>query len=155
MTHFSPISHFYIPWKRQKTIGFLPFSGRIVMWHWTKMGQRERLEVMITLTGKWCNSADTGRKLNVHKTFRRDPERLLNVLCTFNLRPVSTRKDVTCYFLGHHYFLKEGEETGSAVASISVASSQLLHYAPSFLIIGNSTCKMISWRCNWKLNHFL
>ena len=30
---------------------------------------------------------DTGRKLNVDKTFRR---RLLNVLCTFNLRPVST-----------------------------------------------------------------
>ena len=33
---------------------------------------------------------DTKRKLNVHKTFRRPPGRLLNVLCTFNLRPVST-----------------------------------------------------------------
>ena len=33
---------------------------------------------------------DTGRKLNVHTTFRRRPRRLLNVLCTFNLRPVST-----------------------------------------------------------------
>ena len=33
---------------------------------------------------------DTGRKLNVHKTFRRRPGRLLNVLCTFNLRPEST-----------------------------------------------------------------
>ena len=33
---------------------------------------------------------DTGRKLNVHKTFRRRARRLLNVLCTFNLRPVST-----------------------------------------------------------------
>ena len=33
---------------------------------------------------------DTGRKLNVHKTFRRRPRRLLNVLCTFNLRPVFT-----------------------------------------------------------------
>ena len=32
---------------------------------------------------------DTGRKFNVHKTFRRRPGRLLNVLCTFNLRPVS------------------------------------------------------------------
>ena len=30
---------------------------------------------------------DTGRKLNVHKTFRR---RRLNVLCTLNLRPLST-----------------------------------------------------------------
>ena len=33
---------------------------------------------------------DTGRKLNVHKTFRRRPGRLLNVLCTFNLRLVPT-----------------------------------------------------------------
>ena len=33
---------------------------------------------------------DTGRKLNVHKTFKRRPGRLLNVLCTFNLRAVST-----------------------------------------------------------------
>ena len=33
---------------------------------------------------------DIGRKLNVHKTFRRRPGRLLNVLCTFNLRPAST-----------------------------------------------------------------
>ena len=32
---------------------------------------------------------DTGRKLNVHTTIRRRPGRLLNVLCTFNLRPVS------------------------------------------------------------------
>ena len=33
---------------------------------------------------------DTGRKLNVHKTFRRRPGRFLNVLCTFNLCPVFT-----------------------------------------------------------------
>ena len=33
---------------------------------------------------------DTGRKLNVHETFRRRPGRLLKVLYTFNLRPVST-----------------------------------------------------------------
>ena len=33
---------------------------------------------------------DTGRKLNVHKTFRRRLGRLLKVLCRFNLRPVST-----------------------------------------------------------------
>ena len=35
------------------------------------------------------NLVDTGGKLNVHKTFR---GRLLNVLCTFNLRLVSARK---------------------------------------------------------------
>ena len=35
---------------------------------------------------------DTRRRLNVHKTFRRRPRRLLNALCTFNLRPVSMGK---------------------------------------------------------------
>ena len=38
LTHFSPVSHFYTPWKRQKTKGFLTFSGGIEMWHWAKMG---------------------------------------------------------------------------------------------------------------------
>ena len=38
LTHFSPVSHFYTPWKRRKTYGFLMFSGGIAMWHWTKMG---------------------------------------------------------------------------------------------------------------------
>ena len=33
---------------------------------------------------------DTGRKLNVHKMFRRCLGRILNVLCMFNLRPVPT-----------------------------------------------------------------
>ena len=38
LTHFSPVSHFCTPWKRQKTFGFLTFSGGIEIWHWTKMG---------------------------------------------------------------------------------------------------------------------
>ena len=38
LIHFSSVSHFYTPWKRQKTKGFLTFSGGIEMWHWTKMG---------------------------------------------------------------------------------------------------------------------
>ena len=32
---------------------------------------------------------DTGRKLNVRKMFRRPPGHLWNLLCTFNLRPMS------------------------------------------------------------------
>ena len=39
------------------------------------------------------NPVDIGRKLNVNKTFRRRPGRVLNVLCTLNLRPVSTGKE--------------------------------------------------------------
>ena len=37
-----------------------------------------------------ASPVDTGRKLIVHKTFRRRPGRLLNVLYTFNLCPVYT-----------------------------------------------------------------
>ena len=37
----------------------------------------------------WVYPVDTGRKLSVYKTFRRHPGRLLDVLRTFNLRPVS------------------------------------------------------------------
>ena len=47
--------------------------------------------------------ADTGRKLNVHKTdktFRRRPGRLLSVFCIFSFCPVSTgqwkRESVIC-----------------------------------------------------------
>ena len=38
------------------------------------------------------NPLDTGRKFNLHKTLRRNSGRLLNVLCTFKLRPVSMGK---------------------------------------------------------------
>ena len=38
LTHFSPLLHFYTPWKHQETFGFLTFSGVIEMEHWVKMG---------------------------------------------------------------------------------------------------------------------
>ena len=52
--------------------------------------------------GKICYSAsynplNTGRKLNAHKTFSRSLGRLLNVLCTFNLRPLFRRKEIKNY----------------------------------------------------------
>ena len=42
------------------------------------------------MNAAYKNPVDTGRKLNVQKTFRRRPGRLLNVLYTFNLLPVPT-----------------------------------------------------------------
>ena len=35
---FSPMFHFYTPWKHQKTSSFLIFSGGIEVEHWLKMG---------------------------------------------------------------------------------------------------------------------
>ena len=37
LTHFSQTFHFYTPWKRQKTIGFLMFLGGIEVEHWAKL----------------------------------------------------------------------------------------------------------------------
>ena len=46
----------------------------------------------VHVTSNKYNPVDTERKLNIHKTFRRRSGRILNVLCTFNLRPVFTGK---------------------------------------------------------------
>ena len=40
-------------------------------------------------------SLNAGLKLNVHKMSRRRPGRLLNVLCTFDLRPLSMGTSLT------------------------------------------------------------
>ena len=37
LTHFSPVFHFYTPWKRQETKGSVTYSGGIEMEHWAKM----------------------------------------------------------------------------------------------------------------------
>ena len=54
LTHFSPMSHFYTPRKRQKTIGFLTFSGGIEKLHWTKMdySDRSNTEFIIVINAK-------------------------------------------------------------------------------------------------------
>ena len=39
LIHFSPIPHFYTPWKSQKTSGFLTFSGGLEMGHRAKMSK--------------------------------------------------------------------------------------------------------------------
>ena len=67
--------------------------------HSFNMWQRN-VQNFIDCANKWKKSeairqlfqylVDTGRKLNVHKTFRRRPGRLRNVLCKFNVCPVST-----------------------------------------------------------------
>ena len=54
------------------------------------MGEKEKIIIKKIIKIARHNPVDIGRKLNVQKTFTRRPGRLLNVLCTFNLRPVST-----------------------------------------------------------------
>ena len=46
------------------------------------------LSILIACFTKGAHPVGKRRKLNVHKTFRRCPGRLLNVLRKFNLRPV-------------------------------------------------------------------
>ena len=59
---------------------------------WMLHSWRQNQNVVWRRLNYWlmtCYPVNIGRKLNVHKTFRRRPGRVLNVLCTFNLRPVS------------------------------------------------------------------
>ena len=41
LAHFSPMFDFYTHWKRQKTQGFLTFSGGIEMENWGKTDERK------------------------------------------------------------------------------------------------------------------
>ena len=66
---------------------------------WT--GRAGLRNLSLVIAEKECNPANTGRKLNVHKTFRRRPGRLLNVLCAFNLRSVSMGKTNHIKILWH------------------------------------------------------
>ena len=54
---------------------------------------------------------DKGRKLSVHKTFRRRSGCLLNALCTFTLRTVSTGFTAT-FLITAEYFSYKISETG-------------------------------------------
>ena len=71
------------------------FLYHLVWWETTieALQRRPSCQNPIVSSVAWrlenSNPVDTGRKLKVHKTFRRRPGRLLNVLCTFNLCPVS------------------------------------------------------------------
>ena len=49
-----------------------------------------RIECLHALLKYKLIALDTTRKLNAHKTFRKRSGRLSNVLCTFNLSPVSS-----------------------------------------------------------------
>ena len=62
---------------------------------------------------------DTVRKLNVQNSFRRRPGRLLNVLCTFNFRPVSTVEIGFAAIIALHYIsLQHQYCTVTCVASL-------------------------------------
>ena len=81
--NLSKLINFYCPWGHQK--GLRSRSHKYLF---------RSLDMMIYIQSDFIiNPVDTGRKLNVHKTFRKRPVLLLNVLCTFNLRPVSTGQD--------------------------------------------------------------
>ena len=88
MVHPSELFHFHIalvhsgkPWRKQK----ITHGCRNLETGYYKS---------FVLANIFVNPLDTGSKLKVHKTFRRRPGRLLNVLCTFNLRPVSRWKSI-------------------------------------------------------------
>ena len=63
---------------------------RVTLSKLTKFNVLKNMWMVLAICEPLTFPVDTGRKSNVHKTFRRRPGRLLSILCTFNLRPVST-----------------------------------------------------------------
>ena len=78
---------------------------------------------------------DTGRKLNVHKTFRWRPRRHLNVLCTFNLRPVSTE---------YVYIVCIKEEKSEWLKYLSLIISPLKILVIAIIITATTTTTIIN-----------
>ena len=72
---------------------FGPSDSLSSRWKWIKTSVNINVN-NITLKKSWpqIHSVDTERKLNVHKTFRRHPGRILYALYMLNLRPVSARQ---------------------------------------------------------------
>ena len=101
LTHFSPVSHFYTPWKCQKTFGFLTFSGGLKMWHWTKMGWKTRKSKI-----KWtAYSLFTGELIspkNVHKTYFGSLK-----LSHSNLEAITLYNSIAVFFL--YFYLSNHE----------------------------------------------
>ena len=74
LTHLSPVSHFYTPWKRQETFGFLTFSGGIEMWHtglkWVKRGNNQ---LQLWSTALKCSTK--GPMITAFSTRKTTPEK--------------------------------------------------------------------------------
>ena len=90
-------------------------QNKVKRLRWTLLRKSIKLRSKLDLwLGCQCSSAvtgfpvDIGRKFNVHKSFRRRPGRLLNVLCTFNLRPVSTGLCAVTNIFFSFFFLLSG-----------------------------------------------
>ena len=80
----------------------------LIMVDYVKRALRNRQQI--------TSHVDTGRKLNVHKTIRKRPGHLLNVLCTFNLRPVSKG------FKAEHFLRKAMETLKRSIISFNIAN---------------------------------
>ena len=87
---------------------------------------------------------DTGLKLNVHKTFIRRPGRLLNVLCTFNLRPVSTAFILVKIHSLWRFVAKFVSNIWMVIRKIRILNVQLRNYPANFFVFQH-VFKM-SWR---------
>ena len=56
LAYFKPMFHFYTPWKRQKTRGFLTFLVGIEIEHWLELGYEDRLLKPWTVAWKHLDS---------------------------------------------------------------------------------------------------
>ena len=101
---------------------------------------------------------DTACKMKVHKRFRRRPGRLLNLLCTFNLRPVS-RRNILKYLAS---FLDSKHRISHWRCSTKKAALKILQYSQGNVRVGVSyfeeylrTAASINGMISQSFNYFI
>ena len=97
--------------------------------------------------GTW-DPVDAERKLNGHKAFRRPPGPLLNVSCTFNLRPVSTGEEPGTMCIKERKKLKEAKTNSFWQLSVKLPVKYQCFSKSSFCIICAALLRCVLLFCN-------
>ena len=103
--------------------------------------------------GGMFNPMDTGRKLNVYKTFRVRPRRLLNVLCTLYLRPVSRDGETD----NHENFLFDvlSQLSCCRYCVSHLLSQSFMNYPHCFVCLESKLMKFVSGQYKYKLETYM
>ena len=108
LTHFSTMFHFYTPWKRQKTFGFLAFSGGIEMEHSVKMVNSEKK--LIYHFWDFSGVFETFLSANVKSKFI-----IERVVTSTSINEFGIKYVVRCAIWYHFYNLKNVKNTHGGV----------------------------------------
>ena len=117
----------------------LQFKKRLADYRWAAISAKYPLFVTLT-SAENVTPVDKGRKLNVYKTFRIRLGRLLNVLCTFNLRTVSTGLDLAYSLMINNKYFQSKHCESLRVQINKIKFVKLTHSLWKIGVAANNCC---------------